>query len=451
MHLPLLLLASVLGAVTAQLEYPDVCVAKLKDIPVNPMCTYRNPEKKLPEAETEKQDKLPDSTNPRIWELCKANCRFAHEFYKHLADSKSSSENVFASPLSISQAFTMTKLGACGNTLKQIMEVFKFDTLSEKASDNIHFFFAKLNCRLYRKANKTSVLASANRLFGEKSLAFNETYQEISEIVYGAKLWPLNFKENPELSRSIINDWVANKTEKRITNVIPEGSITEFTTLVLVNTIYFKGLWKSKFTLENTKEDNFYKHDGQSCAVPTMYQESVFRYGMFVDDKVEVLEMPYKGDDITMVVVLPSPDSLLSSVERELTCDKLNEWLGMLKEIKLSVYLPRFRIEDSFSVKEKLEQMGLTDLFSQGKANLPGLVSGGRNDIYVSDAFHKAFLQVNEEGSEAAAATSIIFHGRSLNLNKVVFKANRPYLVLIREVTINANIFMGRVSNPCPE
>ncbi|NXP78001.1 ANT3 protein, partial [Ramphastos sulfuratus] len=220
----------------------DICTAKPRDIPVNPICIYRNPEKKPQEGEGQEpgKGKLPESTNPRVWELSKANSRFALVFYKYLADSKDNGENIFMSPLSISTAFAMTKLGACGSTLQQLMEVFRFDTISEKTSDQIHFFFAKLNCRLYKKANKSSELVSANRLFGEKSLVFNETYQNISEIVYGAKLWPLNFKEKPELSRKIINEWVANKTENRITEVIPERAIDDLTVLVLVNTIYFK-------------------------------------------------------------------------------------------------------------------------------------------------------------------------------------------------------------------
>ncbi|NXP33339.1 ANT3 protein, partial [Leiothrix lutea] len=220
----------------------DICTAKPRDIPVNPVCIYRNPEKKPQEGEGQEpaKDKIPESTNPRVWELSKANSRFAVIFYKYLADSKDNGENIFMSPLSISTAFAMTKLGACGSTLQQLMEVFRFDTISEKTSDQIHFFFAKLNCRLYKKANKSSELVSANRLFGEKSLVFNETYQNISEIVYGAKLWPLNFKEKPEFSRQIINEWVANKTERRITEVIPEGGIDDLTVLVLVNSIYFK-------------------------------------------------------------------------------------------------------------------------------------------------------------------------------------------------------------------
>ncbi|XP_004688553.1 PREDICTED: antithrombin-III [Condylura cristata] len=442
-----LLLISLWGPVTCHWNpVEDICTAKPRDIPVNPMCIYRAPEKKATEGEA--PEKIPEATNRRVWELSKANTRFATTFYQHLADSKNDNDNIFLSPLSISTAFAMTKLGACDNTLKQLMEVFKFDTISEKTSDQIHFFFAKLNCRLYRKANKSSQLVSANRLFGDKSLTFNETYQDISEVVYGAKLQPLDFKENAEQSREIINKWISNKTEGRITDVIPPDAINEFTVLVLVNTIYFKGLWKSKFSPENTRTELFYKTDGESCSASMMYQEGKFRYRR-VAEGTQVLELPFKGDDITMVLILPRPENSLVKVEQYLTPEVLQEWLDELAETLLVAHVPRFRIEDSFSVKEQLQDMGLVDLFSPDSSRLPGIVAGGRSDLYVSDAFHKAFLEVNEEGSEAAASTAITIAGRSLNSNKVTFKANRPFLVLIREVALNTIVFMGRVANPC--
>lgn len=452
MKLLLLILICTWSAAASQHHFvEDVCIAKPKDIPVNPICIYRNPEKKPQEGASSGPDHetIPNFTNPRVWELSKANSRFAAQFYKHLADSKNDHENIFMSPLSISTAFAMTKLGACGDTLQQLMEVFQFDTISEKTSDQIHFFFAKLNCRLYKKVNKSSELVSANRLFGEKSLVFNDTYQNISEVVYGAKLWPLNFKEKPELSRALINDWVANKTEKRITDVIPEGGIDARTVLVLVNTIYFKGHWKSKFDPENTRVERFFTDAPNRCEVPTMYQEALFHYASIPSSKVQVLELPYKGDDITMVLILPFEGIRLVDVERELTSEKLQSWLNSLKEITLPVYLPRFQIEASFSLKEKLQKMGLLDLFNPNHARLPGIIAGGRADLYVSDAFHKAYLEVNEEGSEAAAATAVMIAGRSFPVNKVVFKANRPFLLLIQEVAINSILFMGRVADPC--
>ncbi|XP_006017776.1 antithrombin-III isoform X1 [Alligator sinensis] len=455
MHLFVVLIISMWGAVAPQQHrVEDICTAKPKDVPVNPICIYRNPEKKPQEGEgpeaDQAKDKIPEFTNRRVWELSKANSRFAVIFYKYMADSKSDQGNIFMSPLSISTAFAMTKLGACGDTLQQLMEVFQFDTITEKTSDQIHFFFAKLNCRLYKKADKSSELISANRLFGEKSLVFNETYQNISEVVYGAKLWPLNFKEEPEQSRTVINDWVTNKTEKRITEVIPQGVIDENTVLVLVNTIYFKGHWKSEFPVHNTKLETFYKVGGETCQVPMMYQEAKFHYAVVQNNRVHILELPYKGDNITMVLILPDRDRLLLDVERELTSEKLQEWLSSMKEILLSVYLPRFRIEDSFSLKENLQKMGLLDLFKPKAAKLPGIVADNRTDLYVSDAFHKAFLEVNEEGSEAAAVTAVTISGRSFPLNKVVFNANRPFLLFIREAALNTIIFMGRIANPCP-
>ncbi|XP_018411061.1 PREDICTED: antithrombin-III [Nanorana parkeri] len=451
MYLLPIVLFSLVGLPASRTEYLDICIAKPKDIPLNPMCIYRKEVSEVEEKQKEDSppEKIPEGTNPRVWELSKANARFAIDFFKVLADSKTNSDNLFISPLSISQAFTMAKLGSCDNTLKELMQVFHFDQVSTKSSDQIHFFFAKLNCRLYRKANKSSELISANRLFGEKSLTFNETYQEISEAVYGAKLWPLNFKEKPGQSRETINNWVANKTEKRITDVIPEGAITADTILVLVNAIYFKGFWKSKFDSRNTIMEPFHvPGKTQPTEVPMMYQGDKFPYGSYKEDSVEVLEMPYKGNDITMVLVLPSEGTPLETVEQGLSLEKLSEWLGQMREINLDVHVPRFRMEDSISLKQNLEKMGLKDLFDPNVARLPGIIAGGRSDLYVSDAFHKAFLEVNEEGSEAAASSAVIITGRSFPLRRISFKANRPFLVFIREVAINAIIFMGRVANP---
>ncbi|XP_043941926.1 antithrombin-III [Protopterus annectens] len=433
-------------------QHEDMCSFRPADAPLSPMCIFRNPEKTPNEADKDKVSELvPEFTNPRVWELSKANSKFAIKLYKHVAESKSTNANIFMSPLSISTAFAMAKLGACGETLKQIMEVFQFDTIKEKTSDRIHYFFAKLNCRLYKKANKSSELVSANRLFGEKSLVFNETYQNISETTYGAKLMPLNFKEKSEQSRHIINEWISNKTENRITDMIPEGVITTDTVLVMVNAMYFKGLWKSKFKPEFTHDAEFYRQEHDYCHVPMMYQETKFKYGKFVKDRVQVIELPYKGDDIAMILILPNKEVGLTEVEKTLNFDKLHFWLNSMKEHEVAVSLPRFQISDNFSLKERLEQMGLLDLFNPDTSNLPGIVEGGRKDIYITDAFHKSFLEVNEEGSEAAAVTALIFTGRSLNINREIFNANRSFILLILESRIRSIIFMGRISNPCSQ
>ncbi|NXG25311.1 ANT3 protein, partial [Grallaria varia] len=186
----------------------------------------------------------------------------------------------------------------------------------------------------------------------------------------------------------------------------------------------------------------------ETCKVPTMYQEARFHHAFISQDKVQLLELPYKGDDITMVLVLPSAGTPLEEVERDLTSERLQSWIDSMKEVSLVVYLPRFRVEDSFSVKEKLRKMGLEDLFSPENARLPGIIAGGRTDLYVSEAFHKAFLEVNEEGSEASAATAVTVSGRSFPMNRKIFNANRPFLLFIREAALNTIIFMGRISDP---
>uniref|UniRef100_A0A3Q4AYI7 Serpin domain-containing protein n=1 Tax=Mola mola TaxID=94237 RepID=A0A3Q4AYI7_MOLML len=418
-----LLVVAILPLVSAAL--PDICSAKPRDLPLEPRCIYRSPEPEDPEDPT--SEPVPGSTNPRVWELSKANSRFALSLYRQLALSKTPESNIFMSPISISTAFAMTKLGACNHTLQQIMKVFEFDTIKEKTSDQVHFFFAKLNCRLYRKKDRTTEVISANRLFGDKSLTFNETYQNISEMVYGAKLLPLNFRVRPRQGPG---------HHQQLDRLLCKGAgFPDAVTLFGLTWSHFlsQGQWKNKFDKENVYAADFHLSPSRSCPVSMMYQEARFKYRHLRDDHMQLLEMPYRGDDITMVIILPSKDATLSQVEAGLDLKKVTGWLEGMKETTVSVHLPRFRVEDAFSLKEKLQAMGLRDLFSPDRASLPGMLEDGGDGVHISDAFHKAFLEVNEEGSEAAASTTVVAVGRSINLNRVVFQANRPFLLLIRE------------------
>ncbi|XP_051980417.1 antithrombin-III-like [Xyrauchen texanus] len=430
-----------LGSVQAN---KDICNAKPKDLPLNPMCVYRRPDTEL--ELTEELEKIPAGTNPRVWELSKANSGFALSLFKQHSAEKPSNENIFLSPISISTAFAMTKLGACNATLEQIMKVFEFDSIKEKTSDQVHFSFAKLNCHLYHKKHETMELISANRLFGDKSTVFNETYQHISEMVYGAKLMPLNFKENPDFSRKVINDWIANKTHNKVKDTLPEGSIDPNTILVLVNVIYFKGQWKHKFDDKNIVKAEFHITGRQTCPVPMMYQENTFQYARIQEDNVQILELPYSGGDITMVLILPTDNKSLSEVVESMNQKKLVGWLHAMKKTTVSVQIPRFRIEDSLCLKEHLKKMGLKDLFSSAHASLSGMAADG-SGLYISEAYHKAFLEVNEEGSEASAL--VVTKGCSFKIFQEQFVANQPFLLLIRESSINALLFTGRVANPC--
>ncbi|XP_057697676.1 antithrombin-III [Corythoichthys intestinalis] len=425
----------------------DPCTIKAKDVVLEPRCVYRVPEDDAPDNSTD--GSVPPSTNPRVWELSAANARFALALYRQVALGRDPDANLFLSPLSVSAAFSMTKLGACGRTLEEIMKVFEFDSVTERTSDKVHFYFAKLLCRLYRKIDSSTQLAVANRLFGDRSLRFNATYQNISRQVYGAEMMSLDFRAQPEASRAAINAWVANKTENNIRDALPAGAVNADAVLVLVNTIYFKGSWQKRFREDDAYEAPFRVDAWRSCSVTMMFQESTFRYARLPAEHLQLLEMEYRGRDTAMTLLLPDRGHLLAQVETELNLPTLTRWLERMTETRVSVNLPRFRLEESLRLKEALNAMGLRDVFSPENASLPGLLADDADGVFISDAYHKAFLEVNELGSEASASTGAVAAGRSIKLDAEVFAADRPFLLLIREKTLNAVVFVGRVARPC--
>ncbi|XP_077462682.1 antithrombin-III [Stigmatopora argus] len=432
----------------------DPCgVVRAKDVALEPRCVYRLPEGHAHLNSTDAAS-LPPSTNPRVWELSAANARFALALYRQVARGRKPGANLFLSPLSVSAAFSMTKLGACGSTLEEIMKVFEFDSVTERTSDQVHFYFAKLLCRLYRKKDPSTQLVVANRLFGDRSLRFNATYQNISRRVYGADMMSLDFRGRPEAARAAINAWVANETADKIRDALPAGAIGVNTVLVLVNTIYFKGFWQNPFQEDDAYEAPFRLDDGgRSCPVTMMFQENTFRYARLPEERLQLLEMEYRGRDAAMMLLLPEAGRSLAQVEAELTPAALAAWSRRTTETRVSVNLPRFRLEESLGLKEALEVMGLRRIFSPQNASLPGLLAAaddnGDAGVFISDAYHKAFLEVTESGSEASASTGAVAAGRSLRLDAAVFAADRPFLLVIRETTLNAIVFVGRVARPC--
>ncbi|XP_077439672.1 antithrombin-III [Vanacampus margaritifer] len=429
----------------------DPCSIKAKDVAPEPRCVYRAPEEgRAPPEEGRappREGPVPRATDPRLWELSAANARFALSLYRQVALSRPADANLFLSPLSVSAAFSMTKVGACGRTLEEIVKVFGLDSVSEKTSNQVHFYFAKLLCRLHRRKDAGTKLALANRLFGDRSLRFDATFQNISRRVYGAEMMALDFRGEPEASRGAINAWVANKTENNIRDALPAGAINADAVLVLVNNIYFKGRWLHQFHKEDAYVAPFHVDERRRCSVQMMFQENTFRYARLPDQHLQLLEMEYRGRDIGLTLLLPDKGRTLAQVEAVLDLPTLSGWLNQLAETRVSVHLPRFRLEDGVRLKGALNALGLRDIFSPQNASLPGLVDGG--GVSISDAFHKAFLEVNELGSEAAASTAVVASARSIKLDVEVLRADRPFLLLIRETTINALLFVGRVALPC--
>ncbi|XP_077572694.1 antithrombin-III [Stigmatopora nigra] len=431
----------------------DPCGVGAKEVALEPRCVYRLPRGHAQPNSTDAQPPPPPSTNPRVWELSAANARFALALYRQVSRGRKAGANVFLSPLGVSAAFSMTKLGACGSTLEEIMKVFEFDSVTERTSDQVHFYFAKLLCRLYRKKDPSTQLVLANRLFGHHQLRFNATYQNISRRVYGAHVMSLDFRGRPEAARAAINAWVANETGDKIRDALPAGSIGADTVLVLVNTIYFKGFWQNPFQEDDAYEAPFRLDGGRSCPVTMMFQENTFRYARLPEERLQLLEMEYRGRDAAMTLLLPEAGRSLAQVEAELTPAALAAWSRRMTETRVSVNLPRFRLEESLGLKEALQSMGLRRIFSPQNASLPGLLAADDDHdhagVFISDAYHKAFLEVTESGSEASASTGAVAAGRSLGLDAAVFAADRPFLLLIRETALNAIVFVGRVARPC--
>ncbi|XP_077391463.1 antithrombin-III [Festucalex cinctus] len=420
------------------------CGIKAKDLGPEPVCVYRGP----PAAAPSEEDPVPEATDRRVWELSAANGRFALALYRQAALGRGADANLFLSPLSVSAAFAMTKVGACGRTLDQIVKVFELDLVTEKTSDHVHFYFAKLLCRLHRRKDAGTKLALANRLFGDRSLRFRAAFRNISRRVYGADMMPLDFRGEPEASRATINAWVANKTENNIREALPAGAVAADAVLVLVNSIYFKARWLHQFHAEDAYEAPFQVDARRRCSAQMMFQENVFRHAHLPERRLRLLEMEYRGRDIALTLMLPDKGRSLAQVEAELDLPTLSGWLERMAETRVAVHLPRFRLEDAFRLKGALQAMGLRDIFSPQNASLPGLVDGD-GGVSISDAFHKAFLEVNELGSEAAASTAAVASARSVKLDAEVFRADRPFLLLIRETAINALLFVGRVARPC--
>ena len=290
-------------------------------------------------------------------------------------------------------------------------------------------------------------LSVANALWGQKGYGFLQEFIDLTKKYYGAGLREVDFVSavEREKARKAINAWVEKQTKDKIKELIQPGVFTRLTRLVLTNAIYFKGDWASKFKEENTKPAPFYVTEEKSVEVPMMYQKGQFAYTEGED--AQVLVLPYKGDELSMLIVLPKKPSLLPSIERELTLKNLKVELERLRKQEVKVYLPKFKITwGVFKLNDILKAMGMKDAFSLPPADFSGMT--GRKDLFISHVLHKAFVEVNEEGTEAAAATAVVMDRESAPAPPPVFRADHPFVFMIRDNRSGTILFMGRVTNP---
>ncbi len=372
--------------------------------------------------------------------VVQANNSFALEFYGQAAKQTGS---LFFSPYSISTALAMTYAGARGETARQMASVLHLGP----ARDELHQALSNL-MGVLNAPGKPYQLSVANALWAQIGYEFRPEYLAVTNRYYGAGLREVDYvpEDRREETRQTINKWVEAKTNDKIKELIKRGMLTEFTRLVLTNAIYFKGTWQVQFKPSATRTAPFFVSEQEKVDVPLMHQVARFRYGE-PDDELQILEMPYSGGDLSMVVLLPTPGRSLAELERRLSSAALQSWLNGLRERDVEVFLPRFKLEKEFVLNQALQDLGMVDAFDENAADFSGMTFG--KDLYISSVVHKAFVEVNEEGTEAAAATAVIMNGKSIALEEPpVFRADRPFVFLIRDARSGAVLFMGRLVDP---
>lgn len=385
--------------------------------------------------------------------LVRGNTAFAIGLYKQL---RAGEGNLFFSPYSISTALAMTYAGAREDTAREMAETLRFSMAPER----LHPAFAELQAGL-NKVQEGGVikLSVANSLWPQRGHPLLGEYLSLVEKYYGVSITSLDYSTDAarEASRQTINRWVAVKTQDKIRELLQPGRPSELTRLILTNAIYFDARWLSEFDPERTRPGAFYFSVGRSISVPMMHQTEVFRYG--VDSSVQILELPYRKDErslpfffdpnegLSMLILLPARVEGLSQLEQRLTVENLTRWRSQLKEQSVVVSMPRFRMTWKAEMKGVLQRMGMEKAFQWPGANFAGL-DGDPNWFYIGQVIHKAYVDVNERGTEAAAATAVEMMAMGMPPKPPEFRADHPFLFLIQDNRTGSILFLGRVVDP---
>lgn len=369
-----------------------------------------------------------------------ANTAFAFDLYQQLAQEKEG--NLFFSPYSISTALAMTYAGARGKTEDQMARTLHLAELRE----TVHTEFKSLEASLH-KAQKTRhiELHTANALWPHQDYPFQSAYLKLVKDCYRISLTNLDYKNHPEKARLIINRWIEKKTKKKIRDLFAPGTLARETRLVLTNAIYFKGKWDRQFKKNSTKLMPFHTTADQQLDTPMMHQEG--KLGYTEDERLQILELPYRSKRLSMLILLPREIDGLADLERTINPLELDNWIQQMHLRSVQAWLPKFKLTSSFDLNKTLESLGITDAFHSMKANFSGM--DGSHDLFISKVTHKAFVEVNEEGTEAAAATGVgmVFASAPISLPPV-FRADHPFLFLIYDRQTRTILFMGRLTEP---
>ncbi len=389
--------------------------------------------------------------------VVQGNTAFALDLYRQLAKQEG---NLFFSPASIHTALAMTYLGSAGGTADEMAKALHYPLPPDRLAGVYGKLIGQLNRAPefvnfepdpqnrdgeWKEVRKPAYdLVVANALWGQKGYPFKDDFTRTAEKSFGAGLNQVGFAD-PPAAATTINDWVAKQTRDKIQDLVPASALDALTRLVLTNAVYFKSSWAEKFYESNTKDAPFHVSPEQSVDVPLMYQEDEFPYAE--TDELQVLELPYVRHALSMVILLPREKDGLGALEGALSAEKLDAWRKAATAVQVKVHLPKFTFTSSFDLVEPLQALGMRRAFG-GEADFSGMTSA--EDLHLTAVLHKAFVAVDEEGTEAAAATAVAAAAEAMPepQEPKVFRADHPFLFLIRHNATGEVLFWGRVSNP---
>ncbi len=409
-----------------------------------PACASTGPGGGVVKAGEVKSDKsrleAPTLDEVNLPELVEGNTAFALDLYGLLYDEK---QNLFYSPYSISLALAMTYAGARGSTEQQMAQALHFTLAQERLHAALNALDQALASRGQDlEEDQRFRLNVANALWGQQDYAFLAAFLDTLAENYGAGMRLVDYQSAPEAARQTINEWVEQQTEDRIKDLLPAGSITPLTRLVLSNAIYFNAAWMHPFQESATEDGDFHLLDGKTVTVPMMRQSE--RFGYYAGDGYQAVELPYVGGEMSMVILLPDAGAF-DAFATGLDAQQLAGITEQLGSQQVLLTMPRFEYESGFELKKALTSLGMVEPFSM-EADFSGMT--GKPELFIDDVYHKAFVAVDEEGTEAAAATAVVMQLTAAPAVPVEVTVDRPFIFLIRDIETGAVLFLGHVTNP---
>ena len=394
-------------------------------------------------AESDKPQNLNPAAGPEdLSGLADGNAAFAFDLYRTL---RGEDGNLFFSPYSISTALAMTYAGAAGDTASQMAAALHFTLPAGRLHPALNAYALDLQARAEQATDGTPFeLSIANSLWGQEGFPFLDAFLDLLAENYGAGMRLVDYQNDAEGARKAINDWVSEETRDRIKDLIPQGAIDAMTRLVLANAIYFKAGWINPFEESATGPEPFHLLDGSTAEIPMMRQTE--SYGYILGDGYRAIELPYQNGNTSMLIILPD-EGEFRAVEERLSAEMVADLLGRMTYGQVNLGLPKFTYESEFNLNDALIGLGMTDAFDSDRANFSGM--DGARDLFISDVLHKAFVAVDEEGTEAAAATAVIMELTSAPMEEpITFTVDRPFVYMVRDQQTGSILFLGRVLNP---